>query len=237
MSRPPRSLLVPAILALALLAGGGGGGGEGPAGTAASSTAQASIASAAQKQPSQSKAPPPGSSPKAAPQHTAEGDPTPGSKAVAPGVPVVKGGDNSVQAFGTEAEAAPREQATVTLETYLRALRDGDWGKICEVASAEFRRNLAEFVAQTQAEGTKRPAGCAEALEAVTARAPKSLLGKVPQVSEVLSFRIRGKYAYLIYRGSKGPVMFIAMADDDGRWKVNVLKPEPFADLAQGEGQ
>ncbi len=154
------------------------------------------------------------------------GEPQPGSKAPAPGVPTVKGGDNSIQSFGTEGEEGPREQALANLFAYLDARLAGEFEKACSLASEEFRQQLERLI--ENAKGKDKPKGCAETLALFTPEKAKAALREKNQVGEVLSFRIEGPYAYLIFKGAEGKAMFIAMADDGGQWRVNVLEAEAF---------
>src|SRR5262249_1998769 len=156
-------------------------------------------------------------------QHVPEGHPTPGSRAVAPGVPVTKGGDNSIQAFGTEGEEDPRAQAISNLTAYLNARLQGGWARACSLASDQFREELKRLIESAKAKGAaKKPEGCPGTLALLTSPQARAELRRRFQVNEVLSFRIRGEYAYLIFRGEEGKAMFVAMADDGGQWKVNV---------------
>jgi hypothetical protein len=165
---------------------------------------------------------------KIARQDTAVGDPIPGAQEPAPGVPVTRGGDNSIQVFGVEAEASPRTQAVENLTAYLAAFEAGDWPRACALASEEYSQGLTRLIANARArDGAQKPRGCAATLEALFARANEAALRSF-RVGEVLSFRIEGAYAYLIYRNVEGKAMFIAMADDDGEWKVNTIQPASF---------
>ena len=162
-------------------------------------------------------------------QRAPVGNPIPGSKAVAPGVPTVKGGDNSIQSFGTEGSEDPREQAVSNLLAYLDARLAGEFERACSLASEEFRQQLARLIANAKAKGdAEKPQGCAETLALFTPDKAKAALREKSQVDEVLSFRIEGPYAYLIFKGAEGKAMFIAMADDGGEWKVNVPEPGAF---------
>jgi hypothetical protein len=166
------------------------------------------------------------------------GDPTPGEKAPAPGVPVTPQGDNSIQTFGTEGAETERSQAEADLKTYLDARASGDWAVACEAASKQLTEELAKLIERAKAKpGTEKPKGCAGTLEALYGKAPPKTLKQAAQIGEVLSFRIREDgYAYLIFKDPKGEVKFIAMADDEGTWKVNTTEPAAF-EGSQGEGQ
>jgi hypothetical protein len=164
---------------------------------------------------------------------TDAGHPVPGTRTPAPGVPVAKGADNSIQTFGTEGGVAPREQAAAMLKAYLKARVSGDWVAACEATSKEFKRELAELTSEAQGGG--RPKGCAQTLSALFGESSDDRLEQMAQMGKILSFRIRGDgYAYLIFSGPEGAVRFIAMADDNGIWKVNTPEPAEFSAAEQG---
>ena len=231
-ARHPLALVLSATLALAALAGcGGGDGGDTTSGSMTATARQGATAPTQAKAPSKQKAAKgqQGASPNPTRQRSAEGDPTPGAKAVAPGVPTTKGGDNSIQAMGTEGQPAPRAQAVDNLSAYLAAFSAHEWSKACSLASGEYRQQLSQLVANAKTKGdAKKPEGCAATLAVLFAKAPKGALG-ASRVAKVLSFRTEGDHAFLIYRSTEGKAMFIAMKEDEGEWKVNVLQPEPFS--------
>jgi hypothetical protein len=228
MRRLPAASLLFLLLALA----GCGDGGEGTTTSATAPPAKQGVAPPAQGRAFQGNQKGTEANPGEVRQHTAEGAPVPGAKAVAPGVPVTKGGDNSIQSFGAEGEEGQRQQALAGLRSYLSALRAGKWAQACALASTQFKRELAKLVAQ--AKGKEKPKGCAATLQALLGGSPRAALGEAAQAGELLSFRVEGRYAYLIFRGAQGKAMFIAMANDEGKWKVNVLKPEPFGEASKG---
>jgi hypothetical protein len=230
-----RFLAVLAVLgALAL----GGCGGEGDAGTTASSetTTGAPTTTAPEPKPKAHT----GSAPKRTTPTNAPGDPgdpTPGEKAPAPGVPVTPQGDNSIQTFGEEGQDSERQQAEGNLRSYLAARARGDWAGACNAASRQFSEELEKLIEGAKAkQGAEKPEGCAETLELLYGKTPASAFQKAAQVDQVLSFRVRDDgYAYLIFE-SAGEIKFIAMANEGGAWKVNVPEPASFQ-ASQGEAQ
>ncbi len=209
MRRSSASLALVALLALASC----GGGGEGT--TASTSTT-------VEPKPEEER------------QATSNGDPVSGSQDVAPGVPMTKGGDNSIQTFGAERGGGQRAQALADLKAYLHARLAGEWARACALASQEFRHEFARLVAQ--AKGKERPSGCAQTLAAFLGSTPRATRREAAQVGELLSFRVEGKRGYLIFKGARS-VMFIALENDAGRWKVNVSQPTPFSETTQGSSR
>lgn len=153
--------------------------------------------------------------------------PRPGAKAPAPGVPVQAGGDNSIQTFGVEGETDQRDQALETLKTYLDAALDERWTQACEQTSREFKDQLAQM-ASAMGREKLGPEDCPTALPRLIRYAPRAEMRAAAAIDELLSFRVEGGYAYAIFAGVDDKVSFIAMADDEGLWKVNTVAVAPF---------
>jgi hypothetical protein len=57
---------------------------------------------------------------------------------------------------------------------------------------------------------------------------PKSALRRVAQVKKVLSFRVEGEQAFLIFKGAGGALKYAPMASEGGEWKVAAIEPTEF---------
>jgi hypothetical protein len=144
------------------------------------------------------------------------GPPVATAKAAAPGVPTSKQGDNSIQTYGREASGAQREDATATVQSYLDARAARDWSQVCSLLAAKPRGEQSQL-----AQG----ASCARAMASFAANAKDSVLREEARI-EVLSFRVGGRYAFLIYRRSDG-VWATALAREGGKWKLVSVTPSP----------
>ena len=220
------------VLAALLLGGCGGSDSE--------TTAEGEVSAAREQRPAAEQEPqaqgqeegPGNPKPSASPNPPIATERIPGSKAVAPGVPTTKGGDNSIQAFGAEGEEDEAAQAAAQLRAYLSARVAGDWAAACAATSAQYREQLARMVAPTPDE--KEPKGCEQTLALLFAKAPKQALQEAAEVNRVLSFRVEESgYAYLIYEDAEGEIRFIAMANEDGAWKVNTIEPTGFPETEE----
>ena len=211
--RPTRSTLtaLATTLALALTGCGGGGGETTPASTSAQSPTTARPRQAERRQGSAAAKP--------SPQHNGPSErppPQPGSKPAAPGVPTSKEGDNSIQTYGLEASNAERAQATALVQAYLNARASGNWAKVCSYLAAKPRAEQERFAGG---------APCAKAMASFAAHAQTSILEEEAQI-DVLSFRVGGKYAFLIYRRPDG-IWATALTREAGNWKVVSVTPAP----------
>jgi hypothetical protein len=233
--------LSPLLLACAALALAGCGGGEESTTSAATgertATTEAGRAETATPEGRQGDGGQPGGkqggggqSERPARQDTGPGSSEPGTKAVAPGVPVQPAGDNSVQEFGREGQVDEREQALATLKTFLKARAAGEWERTCAATSRQFKRQIA--VATAGLPKKERPKGCPATLRFVFKLIPRAELRASAEVRELLSFRVSGRYAYIIFRGAEGRADYIAMRNDGGVWKINTANPEPFPTAA-----
>jgi hypothetical protein len=145
--------------------------------------------------------------------------PKAGSKAPAPGVKTVAGGDNSVQEYGVEADTSERREASIALQAYLNAREREDWSTACSLLAKKPTEQLEKL------SGGK--AGCVEVLAATGKGAP-SMPGSV--IGEVLSLRgggdISGDPSYLIFTGPPGNTLFSMPMYLEGRtWKVGLAQP------------
>ena len=223
-----RGLLL--LLLGAIVIGGCGGGGDEESNSKAATEQVETTTEAGQRQ--EGKEAPPQTPPEPNPPTATER--TPGSRAVAPGVPTTKGGDNSIQAFGTEGQSEEAAQAAANLRAYLSARVAGDWAAACAVVSQEFRKQLEMLIERAKAKGAQKPEGCPETLELLFGKAASKALQEAAQVNRVLSFRVEESgYAYLIYEDAEGEIRFIAMANEDGAWKVNTIEPTGFPETEE----
>lgn len=216
-----------AIAAAAALALAVGCGGESAATSTTSGTTQQGTATLAPQEkpgdgPSPEKRattaePPPSGSERGRASPT---DPAPlpneGTKVVAPAVPIAKGGDNSLQTFGLEAASGDRVEAAAVAKAYLDALAAGRWSLTCSMLAADAR---ARFQALEKA--------CPAGMRLLIASVPKAALRAGAEI-DVISMRVQGSHAFLIYRNGEGTPSAIEMSHEDGSWKVAAISGTPL---------
>lgn len=136
----------------------------------------------------------------------------------------VRGGDNSIQDFGSEAGGSEFERAAAALHGYLDARAQGAWAAACSYLSSDTRRMLAKFASQSK---RLKGRGCAATLAAFSAGAKGALRAEANR-ADAGSLRVEGERGFVIYRGVEKTVFAIPMAREDGGWKVAALAPTPL---------
>jgi len=131
----------------------------------------------------------------------------------------VKGGDNSVQEFGAEAEPSEFDAAATTLHNFLDARAEGNWAAACD------------YMAKSTTESIEKLAtggGCAEVLEKLIDPAARPAMKAEAEKADVGSLRTEGEQAFLIYTGTEGAILAMPMASEDGEWQVAALTGSPL---------
>ena len=137
----------------------------------------------------------------------------------------VKGGDNSVQEFGEEAEAEEFDAAAVALHNFLDARAEGNWAAACQYMAKSIVESFEQLAARAkQIDDTT----CAGILEKLTNPAAKQSMKEEAAKANVGSLRIEGEQAFVIYGGLDGAIMAMPMADEGGEWKVGSLAGTPL---------
>jgi len=134
-----------------------------------------------------------------------------------------KGGDNSVQEFGQEADTSEFEAAAAALHNYLDARAQGNWDAVCRYLSKATIQSLERPAAQV-----KSAAGCAGALEKITNPAAKQLLVEEAVKADIGSLRGADGRGYLIYTAGDRTILAMPMAREGGEWKVAGLAATPL---------
>lgn len=135
-----------------------------------------------------------------------------------------KGGDNSIQDFGDEADESEREAAEANIDAYLEARANGDWQKSCEYlakAAAKPIEQLAKSSPQLKGKG------CGAIIGALSAQLPASSRAN-PLVSGLASLRIEGDRGFALFHGPRGVDYFIPLVKEGDEWKAGALAASEF---------
>jgi hypothetical protein len=148
--------------------------------------------------------------------------PQPGSKVAAPGVPISKGGDNSIQTFGLEASSKKRTQLTAIVRAYLNARAAEDWKKACFHLAIRQQQMFVRLA--TASLHLPRPS-CAAAQAALVPPNATHALAIEARIEAILSMRVGNDHAFLIYRRYRDQVYATALRFERGEWKVLSVAP------------
>jgi hypothetical protein len=137
----------------------------------------------------------------------------------------VKGGDNSVQEFGGEADASELDKAANALHNFLDARAEGNWAATCTYMSKATIESFEKLAAQSKQPGG---ASCAAILEKLMNPAARQSMKAEAEKANVRSLRTEGEQAFVIYTGLDGTILAMPMANEDGEWKVASLAGTPL---------
>lgn len=134
------------------------------------------------------------------------------------------GGDNSIQNYGKEANAAELEEAAVALASFMRARAEDDWDEQCARLADAATKSIEELASRSpQLKGE----GCATILPEFLAGVPAS--SHVNTLTDgVASLRVEGDRGFALYHGAGGVDYYVPMVKEDGKWKVGAVAPSEF---------
>lgn len=136
----------------------------------------------------------------------------------------VKGGDNSVQEFGQEADGSDFEAAATALHNFLDARAEGNWAAACQYMSKSTIESLERFASQTKSSDKS----CGAILAQITNPAAKQSLVEEAAKADIGSLRTEGNRAFLIYTAGGKTILAVSMANEGGQWKVASLAGTPL---------
>jgi hypothetical protein len=136
-----------------------------------------------------------------------------------------KGGDNSVQEYGAEADPSERDAAATALHNFFDARAEGNWDAACEYLSKGTIESFEKLAA-----GAKGVEGksCGGILEALTNPAAKQVMKTEAAQADVRSLRFEGEQGFLLYT-FEGTVYSVPMNKEGGSWKVASLAGVPLS--------
>jgi hypothetical protein len=127
-----------------------------------------------------------------------------------------KGGDNSIQTYGSEAAGADKAAVTTAMFAFFRALAAKQYDKICEMVSPKTRAGIEQFMKLQHKKGN-----CATVLEGLigaspggTEEAKKAAEGSVGHV------RIGEGNAFVLFTPKGGKPSYFVMKKEGGEWRA-----------------
>lgn len=136
----------------------------------------------------------------------------------------VKGGDNSVQEFGQEADTSEFEAAATALHNFLDARAEGDWDAACRYISQGTIESLEKLIAQAKLPDKS----CAAILGQISNPTVRQAMVEEARKADIGSLRTEGDRAYIIYTAGSKTILAMAMTNEDGEWKVASLGGTPL---------
>ena len=136
-----------------------------------------------------------------------------------------KGGEASIEEFGSEAGGSEREQILDVFAGYMNAIADKRYDSVCADLSAAVQGSLEQLAVEAL-----KAKGC-------TAILPKLLAPTAAQVArqqangEVTKVRVEGDRAFVVFKAPGAKLYQLTMVKEDGAWKAAtvaaaVLVPE-----------
>jgi hypothetical protein len=130
-----------------------------------------------------------------------------------------KGGDNSIQEFGSEAGETELQQAAEAVHGFYVARAEEHWATACSYLTKSMAEQLEQLASQSPQFKGK---GCAPILHAFT-RPLSASVRRETTVVDAGSLRHKGEQSFLIYYGPGKTVYAMPMNQEDGKWKVGAL--------------
>jgi len=135
------------------------------------------------------------------------------------------GGDNIVQTFGREGTKAQREQASETIEAWMRARAVQDWKKDCSYFSKGYNTNITDDAHGVTGGKVK---SCPQALAYFKHNASgdyvNNLTGPIDSLRVGL-YKGQRNQGYAQYHGNDGKDWIVPVEKNGGRWKVSIASP------------
>ena len=133
-----------------------------------------------------------------------------------------KGGDNSVQRFGSEPSGGEFDQAAGALHGYLDARAAGAWAAACSYMASGVSKQLSQLSGAGGKAGSSP--SCAKIIASLSAGLPPPALREAA-VADVGALRVEGERGFLLFHGAHGLDYFMPMVREGGEWKVAALAP------------
>lgn len=137
---------------------------------------------------------------------------------------LVKGGDNSIQEYGEEADESELQEAAEVVHSFFVARAEGDWARACAYLSKSMQEQLEQLATSSTELADK---DCAPFLEAFTTHLSASAWREITTV-DAGSLRRDDEGAFLIYYGADKAAYAIPLADENGELKVGGLSGNPL---------
>lgn len=120
--------------------------------------------------------------------------------------------------FGSEATGSEAEEAEAVLLAYLEAQAGGDWSTACSFLTEELRKLYARLAGNAPG----GPEGCPGFVETTTERLSPSERSSLTAI-DIHSVRIEGDSGYIVYTGGSGTETAKPVRQEASEWKLSSL--------------
>lgn len=135
------------------------------------------------------------------------------------------GGDNVVQTFGREGTRAEREQASETIEAWMRARAAQDWKKDCSYFGQGYRENITNDAhGVTNGKVKNCPQALAYFKHEASGDYVNNLSGPIDSL-RVGVFKEQLNQGWAQYHGNDGRDWIVPLEKENGRWMVGLASP------------
>jgi hypothetical protein len=138
---------------------------------------------------------------------------------------ITPGADNSVQEYGSEADAAEFEEIAAAFHNFLDARAEEKWAAACSYLAPSTARHYERLVASS---GRVKGKSCAGILPIVMSRIPVAELREEAAQADVGAVRVKGQQAFVIYTGPGGSVAADSILKEHGVWRVGSIISTPL---------
>lgn len=137
-----------------------------------------------------------------------------------------RGGEESFEAYGSEAEGSTRAALLGAFTNYLGAIAAEDPAKACGFLSARVKGSLARLAPK----GSRRGVGCPRVLPALLS-AGAARIARQQVNGTVTKVRVEDGQAFVLFRAPGAKLYQLTMVSEGGRWKTatvvaSVLVPQ-----------
>lgn len=135
-----------------------------------------------------------------------------------------KGGDDSVQDFGSEASPSEREAAAAVLHAYLEARAAHRPAEACFYMAARLVAAIERLAAKDEQEANVE--SCPRILTALSTGSQEAL--REAASADVGSLRLEGDRAFILYHGPQRTSYAMPIVREGGAWKVSSVEGTPL---------
>ena len=134
-----------------------------------------------------------------------------------------RGGEESIEEFGSEAETTDRMEILTAFRGYLRAIAAMDHATACSYLTKTVKRSLEQLAADGS-----RHMGCAATLAPLLSSAAPAIAREQAN-GRVTRIRVDSDRAFVLFHAPGARLYQQPMIREDGEWKVTLITPSVLA--------